>query len=166
MAEILELSTPYLPRDKPRYLMGVGSPEDVWHSVARGIDMFDCVLPTRAARNGGLYTADGRLTITNARFKNLHAPVDETCDCLACTDFTAAYLHHLFRSGEIFGMRLASLHNLRFLARQMVRIRESLDEGTFGSAFAEFEARYVPVERRGRAGTLALQNRTSPMEQA
>ncbi|MBA2247667.1 MAG: tRNA guanosine(34) transglycosylase Tgt [Chloroflexia bacterium] len=166
MAQMLEISTPHLPRDKPRYLMGVGSPEDLWHSVARGIDMFDCVLPTRAARNAGLYTPDGRLTITNARFKNVHAPVDDTCDCLACTDFTAAYLHHLFRAGEIFGMRLASLHNLRFLARQMEVMRHSLNSGTFASAFAEFEARYVPVERRGRAGVLAPRERPSPVEPA
>ena len=158
MAEMLEISTPHLPREKPRYLMGVGSPEDLWHCVARGIDIFDCVLPTRSARNGGLYTPDGRVTITNSRFRNMHAPVDETCDCLACTDFTAAYLHHLFRAGEIFGMRLASLHNLRFLARQTERIRKTLDAGTFASAFAEFDARYVPVERRGRAGVLAPRN--------
>jgi len=164
MAEMLEVSTPHLPRDKPRYLMGVGSPEDLWHSVARGIDMFDCVLPTRAARNGGLYTPDGRLTITNARFKNAHTPVDDGCDCLACTDFTAAYLHHLFRSGEIFGMRLASLHNLRFLARQMERMRHALERGTFASAFADFEARYVPIERRGRAGALTRRDRSSPVE--
>ena len=159
MAEMLEISTPHLPREKPRYLMGVGSPEDLWHGVARGIDMFDCVLPTRSARNGGLYTPDGRITITNARFKNVHAPIDETCDCQACTDFTAAYLHHLFRAGEIFGMRLASLHNLRFLAREMARIREALDAGTFAATFAMFEARYVPVERRGRAGMLAPRDR-------
>ena len=163
MAEMLEISTPHLPRDKPRYLMGVGSPEDLWHGVARGIDMFDCVLPTRAARNGGLYTADGRLTITNARFKNDHTPIDETCDCPACTEFTAAYIHHLFRSGEILGMRLASLHNLQFLAKQMELMRDSLEAGTFATAFAEFEARYVPIERRGRAGTLAPRGNTLPV---
>lgn len=164
MAEMLEISTPLLPRNKPRYLMGVGSPEDLWHGVARGIDMFDCVLPTRAARNGGLYTPDGRLTITNARFRNEHTPIDETCNCLACTDFTAAYLHHLFRSGEIFGMRLASLHNLRFLARQMERIRTSLESGTFSAAFAAFEARYIPIERRGRAGAPVFGTAVSPAE--
>lgn len=164
MAEMLEISTPHLPRNKPRYLMGVGSPEDLWHSVARGIDMFDCVLPTRTARNGGVYTADGRLTITNARFKNDHTPIDETCDCLACTDFTAAYIHHLFRCGELFGMRLASLHNLRFLARQMAHIRDSLESGTFSTAFANFESRYIPIERRGRAGAPARRERATPVE--
>jgi len=161
MAEMLELSTPHLPRTKPRYLMGVGSPEDLWHSVARGIDMFDCVLPTRTARNGGLYTPDGRVTITNAAFKHRHAPVDEACDCPACTRFTAAYIHHLFRSGEVFGLRLASIHNLRFLARQIEAIRAALDTGTFPSAFAEFEGRYKPVasrERAGDTGTLRAQS--------
>jgi queuine tRNA-ribosyltransferase len=151
MAEMLEVSTPELPREKPRYLMGVGSPEDLWHGVARGIDMFDCVLPTRAARNGALFTPDGRITITNARFKEHHAPVDETCDCDACTRFTAAYIHHLFRAGEIFGMRLASVHNLRFLARQMEEIRTAIEGGTFGAALATFDARYLPTGTRGRA---------------
>jgi queuine tRNA-ribosyltransferase len=164
MAEMLEISTPYLPRNKPRYLMGVGSPEDLWHGVARGVDMFDCVLPTRAARNGGLYTTDGRLTISNARFRNDHTPIDETCDCLACSDFTAAYIHHLFRSGEILGMRLASHHNLRFLARQMELMRESLETGTFAAAFARFETRYVPIRQRGRAGAPARRESGSSVE--
>lgn len=153
MAEMLEVSTPHLPRNKPRYLMGVGSPEDLWHGVARGIDMFDCVLPTRAARNGALYTPDGRITITNARFKNQHSPIDETCDCDACTRFTAAYVHHLMRAGEVFGMRLASVHNLRFLARQMEAIRAALDAGTFATALAAFDDRYQPVASRGRASS-------------
>jgi queuine tRNA-ribosyltransferase len=151
MADMLEVSTPELPREKPRYLMGVGSPEDLWHGVARGIDMFDCVLPTRAARNGALFTPDGRVTITNARFKEQHAPVDESCDCDACTRFSAAYLHHLFRAGEILGMRLASVHNLRFLARQMETIRAAIERGTFSAALRAFDDRYLPTGSRGRA---------------
>ena len=151
MAEMLELSTPLLPRHKPRYLMGVGSPEDLWHSVARGIDMFDCVLPTRAARNGALYTPDGRISITNARFRSQHTPVDETCDCEACTRFTAAYFHHLFRAREVLGLRLASIHNLRFLARQMETIRTAIESGTFASALSAFDQRYLPIVGRGRA---------------
>ncbi|HWK80576.1 MAG TPA: tRNA guanosine(34) transglycosylase Tgt [Thermomicrobiales bacterium] len=151
MAAMLEVSTPELPREKPRYLMGVGSPEDLWHGVARGIDMMDCVLPTRAARNGALYTMDGRINITKQEWKHVHRPVDETCDCVACTQFTAAYIHHLFRAGEIFGMRLASVHNLRFLARQMEEIRAALDSGTFAEAFRRFDERYQPVASRGRA---------------
>ncbi|MDQ3541570.1 MAG: tRNA guanosine(34) transglycosylase Tgt [Chloroflexota bacterium] len=145
MAEMLEITIPHLPRDKPRYLMGVGSPEDLWQCVARGVDMFDCVLPTRAARNGGLFTPDGRITIANAKFKHEHRAIDETCDCMACSQFTAAYIHHLFRAGEVLGMRLASVHNLRFLARQMETIRDALDRERFPEALAAFDARYVPV---------------------
>lgn len=145
MAEMLEVSMPHLPRNKPRYLMGVGSPEDLWRCVARGVDMFDCVLPTRAARNGGLFTPDGRITIANARFKRLHRPIDETCDCMACSQFTAAYIHHLFRAGEVLGLRLASVHNLRFLARQMEAIRQAVETDRFSEALDAFEARYVPV---------------------
>ena len=148
MAAMLEICTPELPIDKPRYLMGVGAPEDLWNGLARGIDMFDCVLPTRAARNGALFTPDGRITISNNKWKTHHLPIDETCDCDACTNFTAAYLHHLFRAGEVLGMRLASVHNLRFLARQMETIRSALDSGTFRSAAAEFHARYQPVVNR------------------
>jgi queuine tRNA-ribosyltransferase len=153
MAEMLEASTPLLPRDKPRYLMGVGSPEDLWNGVARGIDMFDCVLPTRAARNGALYTPDGRISIRNARWKHHHAAVDETCDCTACSEFTAAYIHHLFRSEEVLGLRLASVHNLRFLARQMECIRCALDAGTFGAAHRTFEDRYRPVAKPTPVGS-------------
>ncbi len=145
MAAMLEISTPHLPADKPRYLMGVGSPEDLWDGVARGIDMFDCVLPTRAARNGGLYTPEGRITITNARFRRHFGPVDPTCDCLACTQFTAAYIHHLFRAGELLGLRLASIHNLRFLARIMADIRAHLDAGAFAAGYRSFRATYRPV---------------------
>ncbi len=142
MAAMLEESTPFLPRNKPRYLMGVGSPEDLWHGVARGVDMFDCVLPTRAARNGALFTEDGRVQITNASWKHEHHPIDDTCDCRACQQFTAAYLHHLFRSGEVLGLRLASEHNLRFLARLMGRIRTSIEQGDFAVASTAFLARY------------------------
>lgn len=145
MAEMLEASTPELPRGKPRYLMGVGSPEDLWNGVARGVDMFDCVLPTRAARNGALYTPDGRINIKNAAWKHEHRPVDESCDCEACTRFTAAYIHHLFRSEEVLGLRLASVHNLRFLARQTDIMREAIAAGRFAAAYAAFHERYVPV---------------------
>src|SRR5699024_6959194 len=145
MHEMLEVSTPELPRDKPRYLMGVGSPEDLWNAVARGVDMFDCVLPTRAARNGALYTPDGRVNIRNASWKHEHRPLDETCDCEACAQFTAAYIHHLFRANEVFGLRLASVHNLRFLTRQMETMREAIERGTFPAAHQAFEDRYRPV---------------------
>jgi queuine tRNA-ribosyltransferase len=142
MAAMLEETTPYLPREKPRYLMGVGSPEDLWHGVARGIDMFDCVLPTRAARNAALFTDDGRVQISNASWRQAHRPIDEHCDCRACTQFTAAYLHHLFRTREVLGLRLASEHNLRFLARVMQRIRDATVDGSFAEAGDAFLDRY------------------------
>ena len=151
MHAMLEESTPLLPRDKPRYLMGVGSPEDLWHGVARGIDMFDCVLPTRLARNNGMFTPDGRITITNARWRDVHRPVDETCDCRACTEFTAAYLHHLLRAKEVLGLRLASEHNLRFLARVMDDIRASIVDGTFRERAQAFVERYRPTSAHEQA---------------
>lgn len=145
MAAMLEVVTPVLPVDKPRYLMGVGSPEDLWMGVARGVDLFDCVLPTRLARNGALFTPEGRITIKNRRFAEMHAPLDATCDCAACQEFSAAYLHHLFRAREVLGLRLASVHNLRFLAREMEQIRSAIETGTFSSAFRAFQNRYRPV---------------------
>lgn len=152
MAAMLEATTPHLPANKPRYLMGVGSPEDLWDGVARGVDMFDCVLPTRAARNGALYTPDGRINIKNARWRHIHGPIDESCDCEACTQFSASYVHHLFRAGEVLGLRLASVHNLRFLARQMEEMRAALDAGTFAVAYNNFLERYQPVANPSPVG--------------
>ena len=145
MAEMLEIVAPVLPADKPRYLMGVGSPEDLWMGVARGVDMFDCVLPTRLARNGAVFTPDGRVNIKQRRFAEQHEPIDAECDCGACADFSAAYIHHLFRAREILGLRLASVHNLRFLARQMENIRVAIEQHRFSSAQAQFMDRYRPV---------------------
>jgi queuine tRNA-ribosyltransferase len=145
MAVMLVVVAPVLPRHKPRYLMGVGSPEDLWMGVARGVDLFDCVLPTRLARNGALFTPDGRVTIRQAKFASLHEPLDPECDCEACVEFTASYLHHLFRAREVLGLRLASVHNLRFLFRQAEAIRQALERGTFGAAHAAFAGRYRPV---------------------
>ncbi len=147
MLEMLAATTPELPAGKPRYLMGVGSPEDLWNCVARGIDLFDCVLPTRLARNGALFTPEGRVNIKQARFANHHAPIDATCDCPSCSRFTAAYMHHLFRAGEVLGLRLASVHNLRFLARIMETIRASIEQGTFQSEMNQFHATYRPVAK-------------------
>ena len=137
--------TPVLSVEKPRYLMGVGSPEDLWMGVARGVDLFDCVLPTRLARNGALFTAEGRINIRNRRYAEMHVPLEETCDCAACQQFTAAYLHHLFRAREVLGLRLASVHNLRFLAREMEQIRTAIEAGAFASAYRAFQDRYRPV---------------------
>ena len=145
MAEMLRVVTEELPAGKPRYLMGVGSPEDLWMGVELGVDLFDCVLPTRLARNGALFTSDGRIAIRNARWARHHAPVDPECDCDTCRTFTAAYLHHLFRAGEVLGLRQASVHNLRFLARQAEAIRAAIEAGTFRSAHAAFRDRYRVV---------------------
>jgi queuine tRNA-ribosyltransferase len=145
MAAMLEVVNPLLPVHKPRYLMGVGSPEDLWMGVARGVDLFDCVLPTRLARNGALFTPEGRVNIKNRRFAEMHAPLDPTCDCVACQEYTAAYLHHLFRAREVLGLRLASVHNLRFLAREMELIRSAIETGTFSQAYQAFKDRYRPV---------------------
>ncbi len=145
MAAMLEASVPHLPAWKPRYLMGVGSPEDLWECVSRGVDLFDCVLPTRLARNGAMFTSFGRIDIRRAKFRDWHEPIDVTCDCDACTRFTAAYLHHLFKAKEVLGLRLASTHNLRFLAREMETIRAAIDMGTFVQEHARFVGRYRAV---------------------
>ncbi|MCC6945178.1 MAG: tRNA guanosine(34) transglycosylase Tgt [Thermomicrobiales bacterium] len=145
MNAVLEVTCPLLPVDRPRYLMGVGSPEDLWNAVARGVDMFDCVLPTRLARNGSLFTPAGRIDILKAEFKHQHLPVDDTCDCTTCARFTRAYIHHLFRARELLGLRLASLHNIRFLVRQVEEMREAIEAGTFATAHRDFAARYKPA---------------------
>ena len=145
MAAMIEEAIPLLPAAKPRYLMGVGSPEDLWNAVPRGVDLFDCVLPTRLARNGALFTPDGRVNIEAGRFRHLHEPVDPECDCTTCLDFSAAYLHHLFRAREVLGLRLASVHNLRYLARQTAAMRAAIEAGSFASAHAAFMDRYRPI---------------------
>ena len=145
MAEALGIVAPILPAGRPRYLMGVGSPEDLWMGVALGVDLFDCVLPTRLARNAALFTPDGRLNLRSARFRHEHRPLDETCDCELCTRYTMAYLHHLFRAGEVLALRLASVHNLRFLARQMETMRSAIAADSFVEARVAFDARYRPV---------------------
>lgn len=149
MAEMLEASIAGLRPERPRYLMGVGSPEDLWNGVAAGVDMFDCVHPTRVARRGHLFTLDGRVNVTASRFRAAFSPIDPECDCLACTSFSAAYLHHLFRAGELLAYRLASIHNLRFVQRQMEQIRESIALGTFASALRQFLDRYQPARSDG-----------------
>jgi queuine tRNA-ribosyltransferase len=132
MYEMLEIVDDALDRKRPRYLMGVGFPEDLVEGIRRGVDLFDCVAPTRMGRNGAVFTADGRLNIKRAEFRNDPRPLDETCECAACTRFTRAYIRHLFVSDEILGLRLLSLHNVHFLlslarsARQAV-IDKSLD---------------------------------------
>lgn len=148
MAEMLDASIASLPADRPRYLMGVGSPEDLWNGVAAGVDMFDCVLPTRVARRGALYTLDGRVDVTAARFRATDAPIDPHCDCPTCRAFSAAYLHHLFRAGELLAYRLASIHNVRFLHRQMEVMRAAIELGTFETERQSFLGRFQPANQR------------------
>jgi queuine tRNA-ribosyltransferase len=129
--------TPHrLPAHKPRYLMGVGTPEDLVDGVTAGVDMFDCVMPTRNARNGHLFTRFGDLRLRNARYKTDERPIDETCGCQACSGFSRAYLHHLDRCGEMLGPMLASVHNLHYYVNLMREVREALDAGEF-AAFAK-----------------------------
>ncbi len=150
MWRIAELVAAELPAGKPRYFMGVGSPEDLVNAVARGVDMFDCVLPTRLARNGSLFTDEGRLNIRNARFRDDPGPIEAACDCRACRRSSLAYLHHLFRNDELLGYRLASLHNVRYLTRLVERMRVAITTGQFDAFAAEFLGRYRSVDERVR----------------
>jgi len=128
MKEMLEITVPLLPADKPRYLMGVGSPDYLIEGVIRGIDMFDCVLPTRIGRNGTVFTSSGRIIVRDAKYARDFSPMDPECDCYACRNFTRAYIRHLFKTGEILGLRLATWHNLRFLINLMSDIRQAIRE--------------------------------------
>jgi queuine tRNA-ribosyltransferase len=131
-----------MPADKPRYLMGVGSPDDIMRGVAMGLDLFDCALPTRTARNGALFTSTGRKNIRNAEYKLLERPLEPDCDCYTCRNFSAAYLHHLFRCEELLFYRLATIHNLRFILRLMERARIAISEGVFANFEREFFGTY------------------------
>jgi queuine tRNA-ribosyltransferase len=138
MMRVLEHTGPRMPADKPHYLMGVGTPEDLVAGVASGIDMFDCVMPTRNARNGWLFTRFGDIKIKNARYKDDEKPLDETCNCYACSNFSRAYLHHLHRTGEILGARLNTIHNLHYYLQLMKEIRASIDAGRFQQFVQQF----------------------------
>ena len=136
MYEIIDAVEPYMPADKPRYLMGVGTPSNIIEGVARGVDFFDCVMPARNARHGKLFTWSGTLNIKNAKYKLDESPIDPACDCPVCRNFSRAYLRHLFTAEEMLAMRLAVMHNLYFYNKLTQRIRESLDNGSF-DAFRE-----------------------------
>lgn len=138
MYEVLDYTMPLLPKDKPRYLMGVGTPDYLIEGVLRGLDMFDCVLPTRIGRNGTALTSVGKVVVRNATYEKDFSPLDEDCDCYCCKNFTKAYLRHLIKANEILGFRLLSLHNVRFLVKLMEDIRKSLDEDRFPEFRAEF----------------------------
>jgi queuine tRNA-ribosyltransferase len=145
MQRVLQHTGPKLPAHKPHYLMGVGTPEDLVEGVANGIDMFDCVMPTRNARNGWLFTRFGDLKLRNARYKDEDLPVDESCDCYTCRHFSRAYLHHLHRAGEILGARLNTIHNLHYYLQLMREMRASID----GGQFQAFRIRFAADRARG-----------------
>lgn len=151
MVAMLDITTPLLPSAKPRYLMGVGAPEDLLEGVARGVDLFDCVLPTRLARNAGLFTQQGRINIRNARFERDTAPIDEGCPCFTCQNFSRAYLRHLFKAGELLAYRLASIHNLHFLLALMCDIRMAIANDRFLAFRDEFLANYPIIPHHVRA---------------
>jgi len=142
MWETLEALEPHLPKERPRYLMGVGTPEDLIEGVKRGIDMFDCVLPTRNARKGTVFTRDGRLVVKNSAYARDERPLDPDCNCLTCTRYSRAYLRHLFATEELLGPRLASLHSVYFYLALMTELRTALREGRFDSWSRRFLARY------------------------
>lgn len=138
MYEIIDAVEPHMPTEKPRYLMGVGTPVNILEGVARGIDMFDCVLPARNARHGKLYTWAGALNIKNEKYKNDDRPIDPACTCPVCRTFSRAYLRHLFAAGEMLAMRLAVMHNLYFYNDLMAKIRQALDLGNFQDFYQEY----------------------------
>lgn len=142
MYNTLDETCPALPVDKPRYLMGVGAPEDIIEAVYRGIDMFDCVLPTRIARNGALLTLDGRLNMRSAQYAEDPRPVQDDCPCYTCRTFSRAYLRHLYKAGEISALRFGTIHNVQFMLDLMRQIRNALATGTFADFRTEFLARY------------------------
>jgi queuine tRNA-ribosyltransferase len=143
MMRVLAHTAPRLPADRPRYLMGVGTPEDLVDGVAAGIDMFDCVMPTRNARNGWLFTRYGDIKLRNARYRDDVRPLDATCACYACRHFSRAYLHHLHKVGEILGARLNTVHNLYYYQTLMAEMRAAIEQG----AFAAFRARFASDRR-------------------
>ena len=147
MRRVLAHIAPRLPADKPRYLMGVGTPEDLVDSVGQGVDMFDCVMPTRNARNGWLFTRFGDLKIRNARYKDDTRPLDEACGCYACRNFSRGYLHHLQRINEMLGARLNTIHNLHYYQELMRKIRAAIE----GNSFAEFTGRFHAERQSGPA---------------
>jgi len=142
MYTMTDIVTDILPADQPRYLMGVGKPEDLVRAVSLGVDMFDCVLPTRNARHGILFTWDGPVSVKAAREKNVHRPLDAACECYTCRNFTRAYLRHLFKANELLVYRLASIHNIHFYHSLMEAIRKAILEGTFRQFQTDFFNRY------------------------
>ena len=142
MQSILEVCTNYLPKDKPRYLMGVGSPIELLNGVKNGIDMFDCVLPTRYGRHGIAMTDKGNISIKKKMYERDFTPLDHACDCPACLNYSKAYIRHLYRAGEGLAATLLSIHNIRFLLRLMERIRDSIEREEFQKFYDEYSSNY------------------------
>ena len=148
MYKMIDDGIRYLPEDKPRYLMGVGDPIDILEGVSRGIDMFDCVLPTRLARHGNAFTRNGKINIKNNKYKEDFQPIDESCDCYTCKNFTRAYVRHLITANETNGGRLLSIHNIRFLIKMTEEIRTSIENGNFQEYKEEFINKYTKKENK------------------
>jgi queuine tRNA-ribosyltransferase len=143
LKKVVAMTAPFLPENKPRYLMGVGLPEDILESVERGMDMFDCVIPTRYARSATLFTRRGRIRLTNKNYRRDFYPIDPSCDCYACRNFTRAYLHHLFNANEVLSAILASIHNVHFYLAMMADVRQAIEEDRFSDYKREFLAEYL-----------------------
>ena len=139
MYEMMENAVRYLPEDKPRYTMGVGMPHDFFKAIEMGVDMFDCVVPTRNARNGAAYTNEGRIIIRNGEYSKDLKPLSESCDCIVCKNYSRSYIRHLFNTEEILGLRLTSLHNVYFYVNLLDRIREAIRQDRFLELKKEFE---------------------------
>lgn len=148
LKKVVAMTAPFLPEDKPRYLMGVGLPEDILESVERGMDMFDCVIPTRYARSATLFTNRGRIRLTNKNYRRDFYPVDPTCGCYCCQNFTRAYLHHLFNANEVLSAILASIHNVHFYLTMMADIRRSIEDDRFGEFKRTFLEGYLKGEKK------------------
>jgi len=146
MIEVISHIAPQMPENRPRYLMGVGTPEDIIEAVGLGIDMFDCVMPTRNARNGQLFTSRGKLNIKNTRYRDDPQPIDDACGCAVCARYSRAYVRHLYMSGEILGSVLNSLHNISFYLDMMIMMRQAITLGTF----EEFSDSFLSGIARGQ----------------
>jgi len=147
---MVDETMPFLPQDKPRYLMGVGSPEDIIEGVSRGIDLFDSALPTRVARNGALFTMQGRQNMRKAVYRIKEQPIDADCDCYTCRTFSAAYLHHLFKCEELLAYRLATIHNLRFITRLIQKIENAIQQDAFAAFKNDFLSQYQVTDEEVR----------------
>ncbi|MBT0666608.1 tRNA guanosine(34) transglycosylase Tgt [Geobacter pelophilus] len=149
LKKVVSVTAPFLPENKPRYLMGVGLPEDIFESVERGIDMFDCVIPTRYARSATLFTQRGKIRLTNKNYRRDFYPIDTNCTCYTCRNFTRAYLHHLYNANEILSAILASIHNVHFYLNMMSQIRDSIEQGSFAKLKHSFLSEYLAADKKG-----------------